>query len=156
MVSDFGVLLGEERGAGRAITFRIDFIFGSGTSGILITFPGMGNSLRFLILESSWIDLVCCSCCLSIKTVGSSTLLRTTTGAVSEDGRPLYSASPSSFVFLGIASGESPPSPSWEAVASPCSQASILLGYGFRSAPGGILIRREPGARAVFPHSPPL
>ena len=37
------------------------------------------------------------------------TLLRTTTGAVSEDGRPLYSASPSSFVFLGIASGESPP-----------------------------------------------
>ena len=37
------------------------------------------------------------------------TLLRTTTGAVSDDGRPLYSASPSSFVFLGIASGESPP-----------------------------------------------
>ena len=37
------------------------------------------------------------------------TLLRTTTGAVSEDGRPLYSASPSSLVFLGIASGESPP-----------------------------------------------
>merc|ERR1719400_2825438 len=109
MVSDFGVLLGEERGGGRAITFRIDFIFGSGTSGILITFPGMGNSLRFLILESSWIDFVCCSCCLSISTVGSSTLLRTTTGAVSEDGSPLYSASPSSFVFLGIASGESPP-----------------------------------------------
>ena len=73
-----------------------------------------------------------------------STLLRTTTGAVSEDGRPLYSASPSSFVFLGIASGESPPSLK--------SMVTIESGYGL-----GFLKLRRGGFREPRGHQyPPL
>ena len=66
------------------------------------------------------------------------TLLRTTTGAVSEDGRPQYSASPSSFVFLGIASGESPPTlKSVVTIGSCCGLGFLTLRRGGFREPKG-------------------
>ena len=66
---------------------------GSGMSG-KGSLKGRGISFKLLILDSSWIDLLCCISCLFLSTSGSSILLRTTHGLVSVDGKLLEGRSP--------------------------------------------------------------
>ena len=66
---------------------------GSGMSGNG-SLKGSGISFTLLILDNSWMDLLCCISCLLLSSSGSSTLLRTTHGRVSVDGKLLDGRSP--------------------------------------------------------------